>query len=78
MKRYQGMISRARLFVCLGAAWDLLLVVDASPNTQNRKKDRDALKETIGRTCASSFPAALMSFVDKWVEGALDVRAVCP
>ena len=61
-------IARAKLFVCLGSAWDFMLG-EAEVSKKQRKVDAATLKATVASNCESTFPASLMELVDRWAGG---------
>ena len=76
LKYVDFLVGRAKLFLCIASAWDMML--DANlVSRQQRKVDVENLRKTVAANSVSTFPDKIMQLLTKWVDGA-DIPALLP
>ena len=76
MGNLKKQLEEGKLFVCLVAAWNMMLSEEQPPK-QQREMDLSGFGASIDAQCPQSFPATVMQLLNKWAEGS-DVATLVP
>ena len=60
--------KQAKYLLCVLTVWDMMLGPTPESKRQ-RTADMEAIKKSVSDTCASIFPASLMSLLGEWGDG---------